>query len=165
MQQKYWIVIIILALAFLAGNFVYPTYFDKSVDFLNSKFSFLHLPHFWSKPYVLGLDLQGGVMLTYQADLSEVADKSGSMAGLRDVIERRINLFGVTEPVVQIQGDNRLLVELPGVTDVKQAIEMIGQTPYLEFNEERTVEESQQIIDKKKRLRKLKIMGQKTLQK
>ena len=148
MQQKYWIFIIILALAFLAGNFVYPTYFDKSVDFLNSKFSFLHLPHFWSKPYVLGLDLQGGVMLTYQADLSEVADKSGAMAGLRDVIERRVNLFGVSEPVVQIQGEDRLSVELPGVSDVQDAINMIGQTPYLEFSEQRDEAETQQILDK-----------------
>ena len=50
------------------------------------------------------------------------------MSGLRDVIERRVNMFGVSEPVVQIQGTDRLLVELPGVTDVKQAIQMIGQS-------------------------------------
>src|SRR3989344_4821373 len=114
MQQKFWIFIGILVLAFMAGNFVYPTYFDKSVDFINSQFKW-QLPHFWSKPYVLGLDLQGGVNLIYQADLSTVEDKSEAMAGLRDVIERRVNLFGVSEPVVQIQGQDRLLVELPGV--------------------------------------------------
>jgi preprotein translocase subunit SecD len=147
MQQKYWILIIIIVLAVLAGNFAYPNYFNKSVDFLNAKFSW-KLPHFWQKPYVLGLDLQGGVNLTYQADLSTVQDKSGAMQGLRDVIERRVNLFGVSEPVVQIQGSDKLVVELPGVKDVQSAIDMIGKTPYLEFDEARSATETQQILDK-----------------
>ena len=147
MAQKHWIFIGVMILTFLAGNFVYPNYFNASVDFLNNKFSW-QLPHFWSKPYVLGLDLQGGVNLTYQADLSTVTDKSEAMEGLRDVIERRVNLFGVSEPVVQIQGQDRLVVELPGVKDVQAAIDMIGQTPYLEFNEERTADQTQKILDK-----------------
>lgn len=145
-SQKYLIFIGILLLACLAGNFVYPDYYNKATDFLNSKFQW-QLPHFWSKPYVLGLDLQGGVSLTYQADLSTVANKGEAMQGLRDVIERRVNLFGVSEPSVQIQGQDRLVVELPGVKDVKEAIDMIGQTPYLEFQEQRTEEETQQILD------------------
>jgi protein-export membrane protein SecD len=147
MQKKYIIFIGVLLLALLVGNFAYPTYFNKSVDYLNAKFSW-HLPHFWNRPYVLGLDLQGGVNLVYQADLSSVTDKSTAMQGLRDVIERRVNLFGVSEPVVQIQGNDRLLVELPGVKDVKQAIDMIGQTPYLEFDEQRDEKEAQVILDK-----------------
>ena len=151
MQQKYWIFIGVIVLALLAGNFVYPNYFDKTVDAVNTKLPW-KLPHFWSKPYVLGLDLQGGVNLVYQADLSTTEDKSTAMAGLRDVIERRVNMFGVSEPVVQIQGNDRLLVELPGVKDVQAAIKMIGETPYLEFLEERTKEESQLILDKVKEL-------------
>ncbi len=147
MQQKYLIFIGVVILAVLAGNFAYPNYFDKGVDFLNSKFHWT-LRHFWSKPYVLGLDLQGGVNLTYQADLSKVSDKSVAMQGLRDVIERRVNLFGVSEPVVQTQGQDRLIVQLPGVKDVQSAINMIGQTPYLEFDEEREAKETQQILDK-----------------
>ena len=147
MQQKHYIFIGVIVLAILAGIFSYPAPFNKGVDFLNSKFSWT-LPHFWERDYVFGLDLQGGVSLVYEADLSSVTDKSGAMAGLRDVIERRVNTFGVSEPVIQIQGENRLLVELPGVTNVQQAIEMIGQTPYLEFDEERTAEESQKILDK-----------------
>ncbi len=151
MAQKYYIFIGVLILAVVAGIFAYPNYFNKGVDFLNQKFSFT-LPHFPDRPYVLGLDLQGGVNLVYQADLSSVQDKSGAMAGLRDVIERRVNTFGVTEPVVQIQGEDRLLVELPGVTDVQQAIQMIGQTPYLEFSEQRTEDETKQILDKMKEI-------------
>jgi len=165
MSQKYLIFIGIIILALLAGNFVYPDYFNKTVDFLNSKFfprssettgtpaaegglGAWRLPYFWQKPYVFGLDLQGGVNLVYQADLSAVSNKSEAMEGLRDVIERRVNLFGVSEPVVQIQGSDRLVVELPGVKDVESAIEMIGQTPYLEFDEERDQNETQQILDK-----------------
>ena len=159
MQQKYWIFIGVIVLAVLAGNFVYPNFIDRGADGLNAKFGW-HLPHMWTKPYVLGLDLQGGVNLIYQADLSAVDDKSGAMAGLRDVIERRVNMFGVSEPVVQIQGTDRLLVELPGVKDVKAAIDMIGQTPYLEFDEQRTEAESKPILDKIKEVQAAEAKGQ-----
>src|ERR1035437_7047451 len=96
-------------------------------------------------PFRLGLDLSGGTHLIYKADTSAVpAGQVGdSMDALRDVIERRINLFGVSEPVVQVQhggfvsgAGEQLIVDLPGVTDVKQAIAMIGQTPLLEFKTE-----------------------------
>jgi preprotein translocase subunit SecD len=147
MAQKYYIFIGVLILAVLAGIFSYPNYFDKGVDFLNHKLSWT-LPHFPEKPYVLGLDLQGGVSLVYQADLSTTTDKTAAMSGLRDVIERRVNMFGVSEPVVEIQGQDRLAVQLPGVTNVQQAIQMIGQTPYLEFDEERTAAETKTITDK-----------------
>lgn len=95
-------------------------------------------------PFQLGLDLNGGTHLTYKADVSKIAggDVNSAMQSLRDVIERRVNLFGVTEPTVQVEtggalgdkgADYRLAVELPGVTDVKQAVELIGKTPSLEF--------------------------------
>ncbi|WP_322576203.1 protein translocase subunit SecD [Fodinibius sp.] len=88
-----------------------------------------------------GLDLSGGTQLIYNADTSEVAPEEveDSMSALRDVIERRVNLFGVSEPRVQVEkgglagGENRLIVELPGVTDINEAIAMIGETPVLEF--------------------------------
>lgn len=141
------IVFFILLLGFLSANFAYPDLWNKTADKLK-----IGIPYFFSKPYVLGLDLQGGVNLVYQADLSNVADKDKAevMAGLRDVIERRVNLFGVTEPVVQIQGQNRLVVELAGVKDVSQAIRMIGETPYLEFLEQRPQDETNKILEKMK---------------
>jgi len=151
MAQKYYIFIGVLILAVLAGIFSYPNYFNDGIKFLNSKMSWT-LPQFPEKPFVLGLDLQGGVSLVYQADLSTVTDKTVAMSGLRDVIERRVNMFGVSEPVVQIQGQDRLSVELPGVTDVQQAIQMIGQTPYLEFDEQRTEAETKVILDKMKEI-------------
>jgi len=99
-------------------------------------------------PFKLGLDLSGGVQLVYQADVSSVkpAEVKNAMDSLRDVIERRVNTFGVSEPIVQIEEkggitgpiSERLIVELPGVTDVKRAVDMIGQTPKLEFMKERS---------------------------
>lgn len=94
-------------------------------------------------PFVLGLDLNGGTELVYRADLSEIdpADTKGALNALRDVIERRVNIYGVSEPIVQVEessvlaGSNeyRLNVELPGVTDIEEAIKLIGETPLLEF--------------------------------
>ncbi len=99
-------------------------------------------------PFKLGLDLSGGVQLVYQADVTSIkpAEVKDAMDSLRDVIERRINTFGVSEPIVQIEEkggitgpvEERLIVELPGITDVKRAVEMIGQTPKLEFMKERS---------------------------
>ena len=98
-------------------------------------------------PFKYGLDIQGGTALVYEADTSKIATSElpQTMNALRDVIERRVNLFGVSEPVVQTEIANalggspsqRLIVELPGVTDIKKAVELIGQTPILEFKVER----------------------------
>ena len=96
-----------------------------------------------SHPFKLGLDLSGGTQLVYRAELSGIPgeDVRDSMDALRDTIERRVNLFGVSEPIVQTQRggtfagetEERLLVELPGITDTQEAIRLIGQTPVLEF--------------------------------
>jgi protein-export membrane protein SecD len=102
---------------------------------------------FGGKPFKYGLDIRGGTELVYEADTSKIAlaDIRQTMEALRDVIERRVNLFGVSEPVVQTEQANslsgtpsqRLIVALPGVTDIGQAVQLIGQTPLLEFKTER----------------------------
>ena len=90
----------------------------------------------------LGLDLAGGTQLVYRADTANLAgQKDEVLAALREVVERRVNLFGVAEPLVQVErssavageAEDRLLVELPGVTDVDAAVAALGQTPLLEF--------------------------------
>ncbi len=86
----------------------------------------------------LGLDLQGGTSLVYQADVSKVAaaDRDSAVQGVKDVIERRVNSFGVSEPVIQtnkVGGSYRVSVDLAGVKDINQAIKLIGETPLLEF--------------------------------
>lgn len=114
--------------ALLIGWFIYASEVPDAG--ITSRFSFK-----------LGLDLAGGTELIYKADTSQVAsgDVGGALSSLKDVIERRVNLFGVSEPIIQVENagafskDNKLIVDLPGVTDVKQAITLIGQTPLLEF--------------------------------
>lgn len=124
--------IIILAVIFiLLAFFVYPQ--SINLIFQKTGVSF----KFPEKSFRLGLDLLGGAQLIYQADLTDISEseQDDSMEGVRDVIERRVNLFGVAEPVVQISGNDRLIVELPQVKDVAQAIQLIGETPFLEFKE------------------------------
>jgi preprotein translocase subunit SecD len=95
-----------------------------------------------SYPFKLGLDLNGGSHLVYQAEVSSTTnDIDGAMQSLRDVIEHRINVFGISEPLVQTESAkinggetiHKLIVEIPGVTDPKDAIDLIGKTPTLEF--------------------------------
>lgn len=88
----------------------------------------------------LGLDLAGGSHLVFEADLAKIADneKDQAMESLKAVIERRVNLFGVSEPSIQtssFEGKRRIIVELPGVSDPKDAISLIGDTAQLVFAE------------------------------
>lgn len=88
----------------------------------------------------LGLDLVGGTSLIYDIDLKDVkvADRSAVVAGLKEVIEKRVNLYGVAEPKVAIaqKGDTyELIVDLAGVRDLKDAVSQIGATPNLDFRE------------------------------
>ena len=118
-----WLLVIALVAVF-AAVFVYPAGWGAR-----------------TRPWQLGLDLEGGAHLVYSIDLSKVAvaDQSSVVAGLRDVIDKRVNLFGVGEPqVYTAQGNNgtaELDVDLPGVKDIAQAIAQIGQTPLLDFRE------------------------------
>lgn len=99
------------------------------------------------RPYSFGLDVAGGTELTYRANLSDVpaGAEADAMEGLRDVVERRVNVFGVREPLVETSrqgGEWRLIVELAGITDIRDAIAMIGATPLLEFRRECTEAEA-----------------------
>src|SRR3989344_9649778 len=122
----------ILAIGFLILGLL-AGYFD--VANLAGK---LKAPDFLKVPFRLGLDLQGGTHLTYKADVSQIdsSETSEAMSGLRDVIERRVNIFGITDPLIQVEKrgeSNRLIVELAGVFNVEEAKKIIGETPYLEF--------------------------------
>lgn len=108
-------------------------------------------------PYKLGLDLKGGAHLIYQADTSQVpfADKQSAINGVRDVIERRVNAFGISEPLVQTNqsGDEyRVIVELAGVFNVDEAIKLIGETPLLEFKTQNPVASAPLTEDQKQQL-------------
>jgi protein-export membrane protein SecD len=144
----------ILILGFGVGYFVY-----SSEPRLNITPHHVKTPSIFSKsPFKLGLDLSGGTHLVYDADVSklESSDIKDSMDSLRDVIERRVNLFGVSEPIVQVEeggfastAKHRLTVDLPGVTDIQKAVELIGQTPLLVFKIERPEGPEKEAILKK----------------
>lgn len=127
MNKTRFAAIVLVALGLLATFFVIKT------EDPNSSFA---------KPFHLGLDLSGGSHLVYEADVSAIAsgDVDNAMSSLREVIERRVNVFGVSEPIVQLeqsslsgQTSHRLIVELPGVTDLSQALDVISRTPELDF--------------------------------
>lgn len=132
--------IAVLALGIIAGLISYP----KAVFFVPK------IEDFLSKAKInLGLDLQGGIHLEYKADVSQVeSGKVGeAVQAAQDVIERRINAFGVGEPLVQTakSGDeNRIIIELPGIKDIEGAKNQIKETPFLEFKEEATDEDMEQ---------------------
>ncbi|MBU1084542.1 MAG: protein translocase subunit SecD, partial [Candidatus Omnitrophica bacterium] len=95
----------------------------------------------------LGLDLQGGMHLILQVDTSKLTPEEAKDAPQRalEVIRNRIDEFGVLEPVIQLQGKDRLLVQLPGITDRERAKQIIGKTAHLEF---RLVESDPDIMKK-----------------
>ena len=85
----------------------------------------------------LGLDLQGGLYIVYRADLSSVPEdeQTSVMEGVKEVIDNRINPYGVTEPVLQIQGKDRILLELPGIHITDKDKERLSRVALLEFGE------------------------------
>jgi preprotein translocase subunit SecD len=131
-KHRYTLTAIIIG-SLLLFVFVAPQYVNKAIDKAH-----IGIPHVPTSTFRLGLDLLGGTHLVYQADLSQLNGQSAgdAMQGIRDVVERRVNIFGVAEPLVQISGNDRLIVELAGISDVNEAIKLIGETPFLEFKQE-----------------------------
>ncbi|OGL63740.1 protein-export membrane protein SecD [Candidatus Uhrbacteria bacterium RIFCSPHIGHO2_02_FULL_47_44] len=132
--------IIFLLATVVVGFYDFPQAWNQTAGFLKDKVH-VSLPTLNEHAYRLGLDLQGGTHLVYEADMKEIpeADRADALAGVRDVIERRVNAFGVSEPLVQTTstgGAYRVVVELAGVLDVSEAIQQIGETPVLEFKEQ-----------------------------
>ena len=83
----------------------------------------------------LGLDLQGGIHLVLEVKTEgmEQQEAQDAVAQAQEVIRNRVDQFGVAEPTIQRQGDNRIIIELPGVQNVQRAKDLVGQTALLEF--------------------------------
>lgn len=89
---------------------------------------------FVTMPFTLGLDLQGGIQLTLEAqDTDETAVDQDTIMGAMAVIRNRIDKLGVTEPLIQQKGQRQMIVQLPGIKDSDRAIQLIGETALLEF--------------------------------
>ncbi len=151
--------LLFLLLGIVVGTFDAPAYFIRglkkaglpsgSVETVLKKF-----------PYRLGLDIQGGTHMVYRADMKNITagEESVAMDSVRDVIERRVNLYGVQEPLVQVEksgNERRLVVELAGIRDINEAIRLIGETPFLEFREARPKEERDAILAAQKEKKRL----------
>ncbi len=122
-QRAQAFLIFILLVSILAGFFIFP-------KGLGARFL----------PWRLGLDLVGGSHLVYEIDMKAIqeSDRASVSNGIRDVIERRVNRFGVSEPQVVTAREGasyRLIVELAGIKDISEAIKTIGETPFLFFAE------------------------------
>lgn len=119
-----WLIIILVLVAVVIDIPKIP-----KLEFLSERF-----------PLKLGLDLQGGTELILQTDMSQVDsnDKDNALEGARQIIENRVNLFGVSEAVVQsskIGEQRRILIELPGLKDASSAASLVGKTAKLDFRE------------------------------
>ncbi len=127
-RKKPWLTLAIISvITIIAGYVVWPSAPDIKIGNYHKELK-LHQ----------GLDLAGGTHLVYEADISGVApkDRAQAMTSLKNVIDRRINSLGVSEPVIQtgkIGDKDTLIVELPGVNDVEKAKSLIGQTAQLRF--------------------------------
>ncbi len=135
MKKRNIALILLLSLVVLTYTVAFPGFFNKGVAFVNERMS-TSLPKMQESDFMFGLDLQGGAYLLYEADLTDVpsGEKNQRMEGLRDLIERRVDLYGIGESIVQIRGE-RLSVEIPGAHDLDEAIDIIGETPFLDFRE------------------------------
>lgn len=131
MRRNLWIIFgVIIIITVLAGLIDWPTGPNLSIGSFFKEFK-IHE----------GLDLQGGVHLVYQLDTSKIAegDKTKATDATINIIQQRVNGLGVAEPVIQsakVSGQESVVVELPGVTDVNEAINLIGKTAQLKFLEE-----------------------------
>jgi SecD/SecF fusion protein len=117
--------LLIIAVLVFTVYFVAPLLFEK-------------LPSFWTdKQLKLGLDLQGGMQILLEVDYSElelsVEAKKDAVKTALEIIRNRIDQFGVAEPSIQPIGENRIMVQLPGLKDFNRAKDLIGKTALLEF--------------------------------
>lgn len=137
MKRKLSLLLSLLAILVIAAGAVW---IDLPASKGGSKINLNDLKIKYQKTFDvhLGLDLQGGSHLVYQADFKDVpeADRASALNSVRTTIERRVNGFGVAEPLVQAEGQDKIIVELPGIEDVNEAINQIGKTPFMEFRVE-----------------------------
>lgn len=141
--RVWWLFLVVLVFTALVVLSAGGQYYNGLANVLAQRTNnIVVLPAVPELPFNLGLDLQGGAHLVYRAEVANIAegDRDKALESVRDVIERRVNAFGLNEPVVQVNkslsGEYRVIVELAGVKDVEEAIKQIGETPILEFKEQ-----------------------------
>ena len=139
----------ILAVTALALWLLWPSYQYYSMTPAQREGA-KNLAELRKKAIHLGLDLQGGLQLLLEVDTQGLkpAEARDAVERAREIINNRIDQFGVAEPLIQIEGDNRIAVQLPGLTDRGRAIDLIGKTALLEFKVVRTDMEQQAVFSR-----------------
>ena len=146
-----WKLLGVIAATVLALWYLYPSYrFYTMSPEQRDRLPAKELTDLRKKAIHLGLDLQGGMHLVLEVDRSRLnaAEAKDAPDRAMAIIRKRIDQFGVAEPIVQKEGEDRIVVQLPGLTDRERAIELIGKTALLEFKLVRTPEETKAAIDR-----------------
>lgn len=147
MRKPLKVYIFIIVLTLFAGLIAMPAHYELKIPFINRTLA-LGSPRFTintkegpkTVAFVIkkGLDIQGGMQILLEADMSQIpeADVAAALESTKEVITRRVDLYGIAEPTVRTAVSNntyRLIVELPGVTNPDEALQLVGQTAKLEF--------------------------------
>ncbi len=127
--------LIVIAIALAGWQLSYTWKYTRLTPEKVKELSPSELKKLKNKAIKLGLDLQGGMHLVLQVDMSKLTEKEreGATDRALEVLRNRIDQFGVSEPSIAKQGNNRIVIQLPGVVDRARALEIIGKTAQLEF--------------------------------
>jgi protein-export membrane protein SecD len=150
-RNDQWKVIVVLLVTALAAWYLYPSfrYYSMSED-QRTALPAGDLAELRHAAIPLGLDLQGGMQLLLQVDLSSLSPAEAADAPDRamEIIRNRVDQFGVAEPLIQREGENRIAIQLPGLVDRERALELIGKTALLELSLVRTPQETQDALQR-----------------
>ena len=150
-RSDVWKLIAVAAATILSAWYLYPSYRYYTLSPpQRQSMAPTELADLRKKAIHLGLDLQGGMHLVLEVDRSRLGPAEAKDAPDRamEIIRNRIDQFGVAEPLVQREGEDRIVVQLPGLTDRQRAIDLIGKTALLEFKIVRTPEEAKNVFAK-----------------
>jgi protein-export membrane protein SecD len=143
------LLVTVIAVWYLLPSFqFYANYYNRPSEI--ARISSTKLADLRKKSIHLGLDLQGGMHLVLEVDRSKMnaAEARDAVDRAMEILRQRIDQFGVAEPMIQKEGDDRIVIQLPGLIDRQRALDLIGKTALLEFKVVRTPEEVRGVFDK-----------------
>jgi protein-export membrane protein SecD len=148
-RNDWWKLAAVLAATVLSVWYLYPSYrFYSLAPAVRAAMPPAEQSKLREGSIPLGLDLQGGMHLVLEVDVSRLSAAEAADAPDRamEIIRNRVDQFGVAEPLIQREGESRIAVQLPGLTDRQRALDLIGKTALLEFQLVRTAQESQDVL-------------------
>ena len=150
-RNDQWKLAGVIAAMLLSVWYLYPSYrFYNMTPAQRAAMPATELGKLRDRAIHLGLDLQGGMHLVLEVDRSKLsaAEAADAPARALEVIRRRIDQFGVSEPLIQLEGEDRIVLQLPGLTDRGRVGDLLGKTARLEFKLVRTPEETRSIFER-----------------